>query len=78
MINLNKHLQSAIKEVGNLNPGEKFIVKDLFKGYLWNRIPKNERLTLGSLFLDWITNNQSANVIKLEKNSSHQQMYQKV
>lgn len=75
---MNPYLKQAINEVRNLIPGEEFIVKDLFIGYLWNRIPRNERLTLGSLFLDWVTNNQNSHVIKLAKNSSHQQMYRKV
>ncbi|PIC73711.1 single-stranded DNA-binding protein [Sporosarcina sp. P17b] len=77
MINLNPYLQAAINEIDQLHCKEKFIVKDLFKGYAWNRIPKNERLTLGSLFLDWV-NNSNSGVQKLEKNSSHQQMYRKL
>lgn len=77
MINLNPYLQTAINEVGQLHSGEQFIVKDLFKGYLWNRIPRNERLALGSIFLDWISNSNS-NVQILDKNSSNQQMYMKL
>nr|WP_321295692.1 DUF1413 domain-containing protein [uncultured Sphaerochaeta sp.] len=30
------------------------LVKDLFKGYEWNRIPKRDRTMLGSLFLSYI------------------------
>lgn len=77
MIPLNPHLQQAINELQNLQAGEKFIVKDLFKGYLWNRIPRNQRLNLGSLFLDYIQNNPQLNISKLEKNSANQQVYQK-
>ncbi|MEG0470799.1 MAG: single-stranded DNA-binding protein [Solibacillus sp.] len=74
---MNPHLQAAKQEVLNLNSGEEFIVKDLFVGYLWKRIPRNDRLTLGSLFLDWITNDPNVKITKLQKNSAHQQMYKK-
>ncbi|MBI9096418.1 MAG: single-stranded DNA-binding protein [Sphaerochaeta sp.] len=53
-----------------------FLVKDLFKGYLWNRIPKGDRLLLGSLFLSYVgRNDRELTVIK--KGASGQQMYQK-
>ena len=50
MDDVNTLLQEAIKELGSLEEGETFLVRDLFKGYLWNRIPRGERLLLGSLF----------------------------
>ncbi len=31
-------------------------IQDLFKGYLWNRIPKGARLLPGSLFLGYVGN----------------------
>ena len=47
MNNVNELLEEAIKETENLNAGEVFLVKDLFKGYVWNRIPrKDEKATL--------------------------------
>lgn len=39
MSDVNELLEEAIKETENLNEGEVFLVKDLFKGYVWNRIP---------------------------------------
>ena len=33
MLNINDLLQIAIEETVNLEPGEKFLLKDLFKGY---------------------------------------------
>lgn len=37
MIDVNELLEEAIRETENLNDGEVFLVKDLFKGYVWNR-----------------------------------------
>jgi len=51
MIDVNELLEEAIRETENLNDGEVFLVKDLFKGYVWNRIPRKDRLLLGTLFL---------------------------
>ncbi|MGB4406954.1 MAG: single-stranded DNA-binding protein [Sphaerochaeta sp.] len=69
-------LKTALSETKNLKEGETFLVKDLFKGYLWNRIPKGDRLLLGSLFLSYVgSNDRELKVIK--KGASGQQMYQK-
>lgn len=51
---VNELLEEAIIETDNLNEGEVFLVKDLFKGYVWNRIPRKNRLLLETLFLNWI------------------------
>ncbi len=40
MIDVNELLEEAIRETENLNDGEVFLVKDLFKGYVGNRIPR--------------------------------------
>ena len=39
MFDVNKLLDEAIQETDNLNEGEVFLVKDLYKGYFGNRIP---------------------------------------
>ena len=52
-------------------------IEVLFKGYLWNRIPRKDRLLLGTLFLNWIQ--QNSNIAKpINKTSSGQQKYQKI
>lgn len=74
MLDINELLNTAIKETENLNPGEVFLVRDLFKGYEWNRISRSERLLLGTLFLNYVkTSNNSMQAI--EKTSSGQQRY---
>jgi len=77
MPDVNTLLDMAIKEADNLFDGEEFLVKDLFKGYEWNRIPRKDRLLLGALFLNYVnkTNNK---IIAVEKTSSNQQKYKRI
>ncbi|WP_440896545.1 single-stranded DNA-binding protein [Amphibacillus sp. Q70] len=74
---VNKLLELAIKETDNLLVGEVFLVKDLFKGYEWNRIVVKDRLLLGTLFLNHVNKNK-ADLVAIEKTSSHQQKYKKI
>ncbi|NLI93744.1 MAG: single-stranded DNA-binding protein [Peptococcaceae bacterium] len=74
MPDVNDLLNNAIKETENLNQGEVFLVRDLFKGYEWNRISRSQRLLLGTLFLNYV--NTSKDFIQaIEKTSSGQQKY---
>ncbi len=76
MFDLNRLLDEAIKETEYLNDGEVFLVKDLYKGYFWNRIPRRTRLLLGIFFLNHVK--KTNGIIKpIEKTSSKQQRYQK-
>lgn len=72
----NQFLEIAKNETNNLEPGEIFLVRDLFKGYEWNRISRSERLLLGTLFLNLVKNTDT-NINIIEKTSSGQQKYQK-
>lgn len=74
---VNELLELAIKETDNLLVGEVFLVKDLFKGYEWNRIIVKDRLLLGTLFLNHVNKNK-ADLVAIEKTSSHQQKYKKI
>lgn len=77
MYMVNKLLQEAIQETENINDGEIFLVKELFKGYVWNRIELRDRLLLGILFLDYVHQVEGP-LCAIEKTSSHQQRYQKI
>ena len=66
----------AVRELDNLRQGEKFLVRDLFKGYEWNRIPDGDRKTLGRMFL-YEYEKGTLNVNKLHKNAMNQQYYSK-
>lgn len=74
MSDVNELLEETIKETENLNECEAFLVKDLFKGYTWNRIQRKDRLLLGTLFLNWVNKIDSK---AIEKTSSNQQKYKK-
>jgi len=76
MPNVNDLLFMAVKETDYLNGGEIFLLRDLFKGYEWNRISRSERLLLGTLFLNYV--NTTKNCIQaIEKTSSGQQRYRR-
>ncbi|MFT9497498.1 MULTISPECIES: single-stranded DNA-binding protein [Thermotaleaceae] len=74
MQTVNTLLISAIKETENLKQGEVFLLRDLFKGYVWNRIPRSHRLLLGTLFLNHV-NTSKIQIQAIEKTSSGQQKY---
>jgi hypothetical protein len=71
-------LNIAINEVNNLENNEEFLLKELFKGYEWNRLDRNIRLKLGTLFLYEVENNPSLKIEIVSKNSSNQQKYKKI
>lgn len=50
--NEKKIIKKAWQETKNLREGEVFLLKDLFKGYKWNRIKTETRSSLGRLFLE--------------------------
>lgn len=74
MLSSNDLLTAAIQETNNLETGEVFLVRDLFKGYEWNRISRSDRLLLGTLFLNYVNANECG-FTAIEKTSSGQQRY---
>lgn len=74
MIDVNELLDLAVKETENLIEDEVFSVKDLFKVYEWNRIPRNNRLLLGTLFLNYV-NKTNGKILAIEKTFSGHQKY---
>lgn len=43
-----------VNEARNLKTGEEFLIRDLFKGYIWNRLSQAQKATLGRLVSDYI------------------------
>lgn len=74
MPTVNGLVDIAKAELSSLLPGEVFLVRDLFKGYEWNRISRSDRLLLGTLFLNYIKSDDIG-VVPIEKTSSGQQRY---
>lgn len=73
---INELLKEAVDELDQIKEGEIFMLRDLFKGYVWNRIGVSTRLRLGILFNEEAkTMNNAINVLK--KNSANQQKYEK-
>ena len=75
MSDINSLLETTIKETDSLYDGEIFLLRDLFKGYEWNRISRSTRLLLGTLFLNKITS-ENLEIEASAKTSSGQQKYQ--
>ena len=76
MLNANELLEISKEELINLNSEEIFLVRDLFKGYEWNRISRSNRLLLGTLFINHIKSTDIG-IVPIEKTSSGQQRYKK-
>ncbi len=76
-MDVNQLLDEAVRETEYLEEGEEFLVKDLFKGYVWNRIAVKDRLLLGILFLNYVKI-ANGNLRAIDKTSSHQQKYKKI
>jgi len=72
---VNQLSEIAKNEKINLEPGEIFLVRDLFKGHEWNRISRSEKLLLGTFFLSLVKNTDT-NISIIAKTSSDQQKYQ--
>ena len=72
MPTVNELLNRAQVEVSNPLLREVFLVRNLFMGYEWNRIYRNDRLLLGTLFINYIKTD-NIGVVPIEKTSSRQQ-----
>lgn len=77
MPSVNELMEIGKSELSNILLEEVFLVRDLFKGYEWNRISRSDRLLLGTLFLNYIKTNNTG-VIPIEKTSSGQQRYKRI
>lgn len=77
MNSINNLLSKTVDEIKKLKSGEKFLVRDLFKGYEWNRIPKKDRILLGTLFLNYAKETATTDIEVIEKSTSNQQKYMK-
>lgn len=82
MITSNTTLQDlfniSVQALNDVQQGEKFIVKDLFRGFEWNRIAKGNRTKLGSMFLNYAQGQGSNDIHPLGKTPQNQQIYEKI
>lgn len=70
-------IQYSQDQIQNLLVGEKFMVKDLFLGYEWNRISRGDRTRLGSSFFAFSQGAGAAQLEALGKTPQNQQLYRK-
>jgi len=75
---LQELMEVAKKTADELVPGETFLVKDLFRGFEWNRIAKGNRTKLGALFYHYALNEGSKKMRPLHKTPQNQQIYEKL
>jgi len=71
VLTVNELLNRAKNEIQYLQENEIFLVRDLFKGYEWNRISRSDRLLLETLFLNYVKT-EDMGVSATEKTSSGQ------
>ena len=74
---VNALISHAISEVSNLQSGEKFMVRDLFLGYEWNRLSNYVRANVGSGFYHQYAVSDVSQVTIEEKSPQNQQKYKK-
>ena len=67
-----------INELDNLLVNDEFMISDMFKGFVWKKVTKADRLWLGREFLNKVKNNEVKNIKIMEKTSSNKQMYKKI
>lgn len=74
---LDQLLDTAISTVSEVTSGEKFIVRELFRGFEWNRIGKSNRTKLGGLFYRYVSEHPELSIEPLGKTPQNQQIYVK-
>ena len=60
-----------------VQPGENFMVKDLFRGVEWSRIPKGYRTKLGGMFFAYVNGEAKKTFEPVGKTPQNQQIYKK-
>ena len=66
--------QDALRDV---EAGEVFTVRELFRGFEWKRLPTGVRIQLGSVFFAYAQSNGAALLEVGEKTKQNQQQYVK-
>lgn len=69
-------LQIAKTATEELNPKEQFLLKELFRGFEWNRIKKSNRTKLGGLFYSY-ANGDESDITVVKKTLQNQWVYEK-
>lgn len=71
-------LLAAKTALRDVESGELFTVRDLFRGFEWNRISVGKRSRLGGAFNEYVKDEEGSQLVEDRgKNSQHQQQYLK-
>lgn len=77
-IDIESLVTHAIAEIPKLQSGEKFMVRDLFLGYEWNRLSNYVRAQVGHGFYhQYAINETISQVTPGDKSPRNQQLYTK-
>lgn len=72
-------LDFAIAKLKDVPSDDEFIVRDLFCGVDWKRIPLSTRSALGTMFRNYVLNPENGISVKmLDKTTQKQQQYKKL
>ena len=74
---LTELFDTACLSANDLEKDEIFLVRDLFRGFEWKRIPVGNRTKLGSMFFNHVQHNAFNQFEPLGKTPQNQQMYKK-
>jgi len=81
-IDANTSLETLFKvakdTLQDVEPDQTFIVRDLFRGFEWNRIAKGNRTKLGAMFLNFAENEGHKLIKSGSKTPQNQQRYTKL
>ena len=76
---LNELFNRAVDTLSEVEPGEVFIVKELFRGFEWKRIPIGNRTKLGAMVFAYANSDEGSLLIEpLDKTEKKQQRYKKL
>lgn len=73
---LEELLMEAKEQINNLKSNEEFLVKDLYKGFEWNRIARGDRTKLGMLVNSY-ANTVNSGIEAVKKTPQNQWIYKK-
>lgn len=74
---LNELFELAKESTNDVSSEEVYIVKDLFRGFEWNRIAKGNRTKLGAMYFAYAQNEGEEDITPLGKTPQNQQQYRK-
>ena len=82
MVNATTSLQElfdmAVHSLADVETGETFSVKDLFRGFEWNRIARGDRTRLGGMMLNYAGGDGASVLEPVAKTPQNQQIYKKL